>query len=162
MSCSVSFREYPCSHFLPLKITVYSITCKWFNSWGCHHWCSEDMIVFLCVNKQGMFGQGQSFGRNVLLNCSDCRWHRLSPGSSRMLLHFGSVHLERDTCCTEIYVEVSVRKWLCAQMLTNTLPNQFLMITFQMKKAASPQWADAVEKRASTGDQRGIDRVCCS
>lgn len=31
-----------------------------------------------------------------------------------------------------------------------------------MKKPVSPRWAEAGEERASTGDQRGIDRVCCS
>lgn len=62
------------------------------------------------------------------------------------------VYLEGDPCSSNIYMGIS------AQRLTNTPPNQFLIVTL------APKRADAGEKRSGAGDQRGIDLVwcCCS
>ena len=58
------FLPFYCKKINSLSCSVYSRTCTWFNSWGCHHWRSEQtwgVMGYSCVNKHGMCAPGQSF-----------------------------------------------------------------------------------------------------
>lgn len=152
---------------------MYSVTCTWFNSWGCRHCCSEmtwGVMGYSCVNKHGMFAQGQSFGRNVILNCRDCRWRMHSPGSGRPQLHFGAHIFKEGPCHSKRRVgekAVMAPKGLKKGGWTSSLltPHQshLWLLQFRWRSLFPPpvSWGRR-KKRANAGDQRGIDWVYCS
>lgn len=116
---------------------------------------TRGVMGYSCVNKHGMFAQGQSFGRNVILNCSDCRWHMHSPGSGRPQLHLGA-HILRGipvilssvpASAESGYVPKMTKAGGLNQQLTSTSPKPFLTVTIQTKKLVSPPGEMRQEKR---------------